>query len=56
MGLNVKMTDAAIRAENLGKQYRISGPQPRYRTLRESLVRAAIRPELTGRESTIEWK
>jgi lipopolysaccharide transport system ATP-binding protein len=32
------MSDLAIRVENLGKQYRIGGPQPNYRTIRETLV------------------
>jgi len=38
------MGDLAIRVENLGKQYRISGPQSRYKTLRESLTQAAQAP------------
>ena len=29
------MTDPAIRVEHLGKQYRIGGPQLRYKTIRE---------------------
>jgi len=52
MGLNVKMTDIAIRVENLSKQYRIggpstglrTGPQARYKTIRESLTEAAQAP------------
>jgi lipopolysaccharide transport system ATP-binding protein len=32
------MSDLAIRVENLGKQYHIGGPQPNYRTIRETLV------------------
>lgn len=32
------MSDLAIRVDNLGKQYRIGVAQPRYRTLRESIV------------------
>jgi len=44
MGLNVKMTDIAIRVENLSKQYRIGGPQARYKTIRESLTEAAQAP------------
>ena len=40
MGLNIKMTDIAIRIENLSKQYRIGGPQARYKTIRESLTEA----------------
>jgi len=38
------MTDIAIRVENLSKQYRIGGPQARYRTIRESLTGAARAP------------
>ena len=38
------MSDLAIRVENLGKQYRIGGPQARYKTLRESLSEAATAP------------
>lgn len=38
------MSDVAIRAENLSKQYRIGGPQARYRTIRESLVEAVQTP------------
>ena len=34
------MTDVAIRVENLSKQYRIGGPQARYKTIRESLTKA----------------
>src|SRR5215204_4374707 len=33
------MSDTVIKVENLGKQYRI-GPRRRYKTLRESLMRA----------------
>jgi len=44
MGLNIKMTDIAIRVENLSKQYRIGGPQARYKTIRESLTEAAVAP------------
>lgn len=32
------MSDIAIRVENLGKLYHIGGPQPRYKTIRESIV------------------
>jgi lipopolysaccharide transport system ATP-binding protein len=35
------VTDIAIHVENLSKQYRMGGPQARYKTLRESLVDAA---------------
>ena len=38
------MTDIAIRVENLSKQYRIGGPQARYKTIRESLTEAARAP------------
>ncbi len=44
MGLNVKMTDIAIRVENLSKQYRIGGSQLRYKTIRESLTEAVKAP------------
>ncbi|MEO6457181.1 MAG: ATP-binding cassette domain-containing protein, partial [Chloroflexia bacterium] len=38
------MSDIAIRAENLGKMYRIGGKQEAYRTLRSSLTDAALSP------------
>jgi len=38
------MTDIAIRAENLSKQYRIGGKQERYRTLRDSLAKVFTTP------------
>ena len=38
------MSDIAIRVENLSKQYRIGGPQARYKTIRESLVEAVGAP------------
>ncbi len=38
------MTDIAIRTENLSKQYRIGGPQGRYKTIRESLIEAVQSP------------
>ncbi len=38
------MTDLAIRVEALGKQYRIGSAPERYRTLRDSLARAAAAP------------
>ena len=40
------MSDIAIRVDNLGKQYRIGGPQGRstYKSLRESLANAAQAP------------
>jgi lipopolysaccharide transport system ATP-binding protein len=38
------MTDIAVRVENLSKQYRIGGPQARYKTIRESLTEAVGAP------------
>jgi lipopolysaccharide transport system ATP-binding protein len=38
------MSDIAFRVENLGKQYRIGGPQARYRTIRETLIESAQAP------------
>jgi len=38
------MSDIAIRVENLSKQYRIGGPQARYKTIRESLTEAVQTP------------
>ena len=38
------MDDIAIRVENLSKQYRIGGPQARYKTIREWLIEAAKAP------------
>ncbi len=38
------MTKVAIRVQNLSKQYRIGGPQARYRTIRESLTEAVQAP------------
>ena len=38
------MSDIAIRVENLSKQYRIGGPQARYKTIRESLTEAVGAP------------
>ena len=38
------MSDIAIRVENLSKQYRIGGPQARYRTIREFLVETVQSP------------
>ncbi len=59
------MTDIAIRAEGLGKRYRIGGPQARYKTLRESLIEAvagpvravgaALRGERNGAERDVIW-
>jgi len=59
------MSDLAIRAEGLGKRYRIGARQARYRTLRETLVDAAKAPgralrgsrgtELSTPASTTIW-
>ncbi len=38
------MTDIAIRAENIGKRYKIGVQVDRYRTLRDTLVEAVRRP------------
>ena len=38
------MSDIAVRVENLSKQYRIGGPQARYKTIRESLTAAVHAP------------
>ncbi len=38
------MSDIAVRVENLSKQYRIGGPQARYKTIRESLTAAVQAP------------
>ena len=38
------MSDIAIRVESLSKQYRIGGPQARYKTIRESLTEAVQAP------------
>jgi lipopolysaccharide transport system ATP-binding protein len=38
------MEDIAIRVENLSKQYRIGGPQERYKTLRDTLTDAMYAP------------
>jgi len=38
------MDDVAIRVENLSKQYRIGGPQARYKMIRESLTQAVQAP------------
>lgn len=38
------MSDIAIRVENLSKQYRIGGPQARYKTLREGLTQTIASP------------
>jgi len=38
------MSNIVIRVENLSKQYRIGGPQARYKTIRESLTEAVQAP------------
>jgi lipopolysaccharide transport system ATP-binding protein len=38
------MSDIAIRVENLSKQYRIGGPQARYKTLRDTVMDVAAAP------------
>jgi lipopolysaccharide transport system ATP-binding protein len=38
------MSDITIRVEGLSKQYRIGGPQARYKTIRESLTEAVQAP------------
>jgi lipopolysaccharide transport system ATP-binding protein len=38
------MTDIAVRVENLGKRYRIGGPQARYKTIRETMMDLAAAP------------
>lgn len=40
----IKMSDIAIRVENLGKLYRIGGPQEKYTTLRDTITSAATAP------------
>ncbi len=47
------MSELAIRVDNLGKQYRIGAAQPRYRTLRESLVDSFAAPFRVFRKSAI---
>lgn len=48
------MSDTAIRVENLGKMYKIGGPQNRYRTLRETIsesMSAMVRHLRTGTQA-----
>lgn len=53
------MSDIAICVEDLGKRYRIGGPQKSYRTIRETLVEAAQAPfrrlasVMRGQSSTV---
>ena len=44
------MSNVAIRVENLGKLYRIGGPQERYKTLRDSIVDMATAPFRRARD------
>jgi len=44
MGLSIRMTDIAIRVENLSKQYRIGAREKRANTLRETLGNLAASP------------
>jgi lipopolysaccharide transport system ATP-binding protein len=44
------MSNVAIRVENLGKMYRISGPQERYKTLRDSIVDMVAAPVRRARD------
>lgn len=44
------MSDVAIRVEDLGKMYRIGGPQERYQTFRDALVRTASAPLRRARD------
>jgi lipopolysaccharide transport system ATP-binding protein len=46
------MNDIVISIEGLGKRYRLGARAPRYRTLRESLMRAAAAPVRRLREGT----
>jgi len=49
------MNDIAIRVVNLSKQYRIGGPQARYKTIRESIADFGFRIwNFTIRNSTFE--
>jgi len=53
------MSDIAIQVENLGKQYRIGGPQKSYKTIREALIEAVQGPfrrlasVIRGQSSTV---
>jgi len=46
MGLNIKTTDTAIRAQNLSKLYHIGRAQQRYDTLRDALIASPRAPRL----------
>lgn len=47
--------DTVIRVENLGKQYRVGGPGPRYRTLRDTLAGFAAAPLRRKQEAAPFW-
>ncbi len=55
MGLNVKMNDIAIRVENLSKQYRIGGPQARYKTIRALWNRPLLQSLRPRRAQSSRW-
>lgn len=44
------MSNIALRVENLGKRYRIGGPQEKYQTFRDTLARAASAPLRKARD------
>jgi lipopolysaccharide transport system ATP-binding protein len=44
------MGNIAIKVENLGKLYRIGGPQERYQTFRDAITRAAVAPFKRARD------
>lgn len=44
------MGNVAIKVENLGKMYRIGGPQERYQTFRDAITRAAAAPFKRARD------
>jgi hypothetical protein len=48
------MSEIAIRVENLSKQYRIGGPQARYKTIRESLTEAVGAPFAVSRPLSMD--
>ena len=56
------MSDVAIRVDNLSKQYRIGGPQARYKTIRQSLTEAVGAPfrrlssVVRGQSSTVSFE
>lgn len=44
------MSDYAVRVENLGKMYRIGGPQEKYQTFRDAITRTALSPFRRARD------